>query len=108
MLPAHQRLQANDLAVSEIDLRLVMEQQLTGFQGLSELLAPLPALPFLVVLNRVVEVIPSPVAGLGLEQRLVGVLEQSIRPGMIGGVDGQSQTSGKVQTMACDLQRQID
>ena len=108
VLPAYQRLQTDDLAVSEIDLRLVMKQQLTGFQGLGELLAPMPALPLLVVLDRVIEVIAPLIAALGLEQRLVGVLEQGIRPGMVGGEDGQSQAGGEVQAMALDLHRQID
>ena len=93
MMPAHQRLEAGDLAV-DMGLRLVVQLDLAAHDGRAQILLQRALFAQLLVHRRLEEADRSARFRFGAEQRGVGVGDQRHRVGAVlreyGDADGQS------------------
>ena len=76
VLPTHQRLEADQLALGEIDDGLVMHRELTGPKGLLEVLEKLEAADRLLAHGRSEQDVAALPLALSLVQGGIGVLDE--------------------------------
>ena len=105
MVPAHQRLEAADPAVLEANDRLVVQLEFGVGDGRAEIdlervarLQPPVHLPL-------EEPVGAAAVALGEIERHVGVLEQLIRAGAVGGRDRDADAGADLDRAAADLER---
>ena len=94
--PAHERLDAHELAGRQVGDRLVVQRQLVVAQGVAHLAGQLEAIAAVVVALGGVDPVPGAPA-LGLVHRDVGVAQQGARVLGVLGEDGDADARADVQ-----------
>ena len=105
MVPAHQRLAADDRAGGKLDERLVVDLQLAGLQRGAQVELQLPVLAGAGIHLRLEEAEGALAVGLGAVERHVGVLEQLVGLIAVAGRDGDADAGAGGDDVAVEIER---